>query len=205
MFRSAMMGAMLSLAMAGAAAAEPFESFVDLCVSTNADRRAAEVAVKGAGWTDMAEEMPAEVTEMFRDPALYLNVDPANPGSLLSGDPIELLVTGWGHGEEVMDFKGIVMDICGVMSPQADALMMSKRLTEHLGVPSSTSEGQTMWLYSRQGDRFVSEASLADAEDDAVRQAAETRSLFFAFAFDGDGMAGLFVGAVRPEAKATDR
>lgn len=104
-----------------------------------------------------------------------------------------------------MDFKGIVMDICGVMSPQADALMMGKRLTEHLGVPSSTSDGETMWLYSRQGDRFVSEVDLADAEDDAVRQAAQTRSLFVAYVFDEDGMAGLFVGAVRPEAKAPDR
>lgn len=200
-----MMGAMLSLAMAGAAVAEPFQSFVDLCVSTDADGRAAEVAVKGAGWSDMAEALPPEITEMFRDPALYLNVDPANPGAMVSDDPIELLVTGWGRGEEIMDFKGIVMDICGVMSPQADPLMMSKRLTEHLGVPSSTSEGETMWLYSRQGDRFVSEAGLADAEDDAVRQAAQTRSLFVAYVFEEDGLAGLFVGAMRPEAKAPDR
>lgn len=83
-----MMGAMLSLAVAGAAAAEPFRSFVDLCVSTNADGHAAEVAVKGAGWTDMAEELPPEITEMFRDPALYLNLNPANPGAMLSDDPI---------------------------------------------------------------------------------------------------------------------
>lgn len=197
---------MLSLALAGAAAAEPFQSFVDLCVSTNADARAAEVAAKGSGWSDVTAQMPPEIGEDFEDAAVYFNFDPAAAAAgLATLESMEILVTGWGDGETVMDTKGVFMDVCGVMSPQADALTLGKRIAEHLGVPSSTDESLTLWLYSRQGDRFVSEAALMDFEDDSLLAVARERSLYAVYVFEEDGLAGLFVGAVRPEAKAPDR
>ncbi|WP_156376950.1 MULTISPECIES: hypothetical protein [unclassified Brevundimonas] len=208
MLRSVMMGAMLSLALAGAAAAEPFRSFADLCLSTDASARVAGGAAKGSGWRDVTTQMAAEMGDMgeeFQDIAVYFNFDPASAGRLSPDQSIEILVTGWGDGEAVMDTKGVVLDLCGVLSPEADALTMSKRVSDHLGVPSSTNDDETLWLYSRQGDRFVSEAALVDAEDDIFMEAARERSLYAVYVFEEDGMAGLFVGAVRPEAKAQDR
>lgn len=208
MFRSGMMGAMLSLALAGAAAAEPFGSFADLCLSTNADAHVAEVAAKGARWTDVTTQMAAAMDDMdeeFQDIAIYLNFDPANAGGLSPDQSFEILVTGWGDGEAVMDTKGVILDLCGVLSPQADALTLSKRLADHLGMPSSAHGDETVWLYSRQGERFVSEAALAEADEDTILAAARQRSLYAVYVLDEDGMAGLFVGAVRSEAKARDR
>ncbi len=205
MFRSGMMGAVLSLALAGAAAAEPFQSFANLCLSTNADAHAAEVAAKGSGWTDVTAQMDADLGEEFQDVAAFMNFDPANAASLSPDDSVEILFTGWGDGETVMDTKGVVLDLCGVMSPQAEAQFMRKRLTDHLGLSASTDESETYWLYSRQGDRFVPEAALADAEDDAFMAATRERSLYVVYVFEEDGLTGLFVGAVRSEAKAPDR
>ena len=201
-----MMGALLSLAVAGAAAAEPFQSFADLCLSTNAGAHAAEVAAKGAGWSDVTGEMGAEMDEEFQDVAVFLNFDPAAAAAgLASVDSMEILVTGWGDGETVLDTKGLVLDLCGVMSPEADALFMRKRLADHLGVPPTTEGSNTFWLYSRQGDRFVSEAALADIDEEALLAAARARSLYAVYVFEEDGLAGLFVGAVRPAEKAADR
>lgn len=205
MFRYGLAGAVLSLALAGAAAAEPFQSFADLCLSTNGEAHAAEIAAKGSRWSDVTAQMAADIGEEFRDVAIYLNFDPAAAADLASLDSMEILVTGWGDGEAVLDTKGVVLDLCGVMSPQAEARLMRKRLTDHLGLSASTDGSQTYWLYSRQGDRFVSEAALAEADEETLLAAARERSLYAVFVFEEDGLAGLFVGAVRSEAKAPDR
>lgn len=197
---------MLSLALAGAAAAEPFQSFANLCLSTNADAHAAEVAAKSSGWSDVTAQVGADMGDEFQDAAIYFNFDPADAAAGLSSlDPMEILVTGWGDGETVMDTKGVVLDLCGVMSPEADALTLDKRLTDYLGMPSTTAGDETVWVYSRQGNRFVSEADLIDAEDEAFLAAMQQRSLYVVYMFEEDGLAGLFVGAMRPEAKAGDR
>jgi hypothetical protein len=201
-----MMGALFSLALAGAAAAEPFQSFADMCVSTDASAHRAELVAKGAGWRDATSLMPADSGEAFQNTTVFLNFDPANPGDSTPGD-MEVLMTGWADGEAILDIKGVVLDVCGVMSPEGDPLRMGKRLTDHLGLPASAEDGGTMpvWLYSRQGDRFVSEAGLIDAEDEEFLAAVRQRSVYAVYVFDADGLAGLFVGAVRPEAKAADR
>lgn len=209
MFRYGFAGAALSLALAGAAAAEPFQSFADLCLSTDADAHVAGVTAKGSGWADVTAQMAAEMGDMgeeYRDITIYLNFNPDDAAAgLTSFDSMEILMTGWGDGETVMDTKGVVLDLCGVMSPEADALTMGKQLGDHLGVPASMDGDDRVWLYSRQGSRFVSEAALADAEDETILAAARTRSLYAVYVFEEEGMAGLFVGAVRSEAKAPDR
>lgn len=200
-----MTGAVLALALAGSAAAEPFQSFADMCVSTNADARAAEVVAKGAGWQDITSQMPTDSIQEFQDTAIFLNFDPADPGGMTPDKSVEFLMTGWGDGEAVLSTKGVVLDVCGVLSPQANARRMGKQLTDHLGLPASTAESETLWLYSRQGDRFVSEASLLDAEDEDFLTAVRERSLYAVFVYEADGLAGLAVGAVRPAAKVADR
>ena len=205
MIRSGLIGALLSLTLAGAAAAEPFQSFADLCLSTDADAEAAKVVAKGSGWTDVTAQMGADIGEEFQDTAVYLNFDPANVASLSEGNSMDILMTGWGDGEAIMGMKGVVLDVCGVMSPQADAQAMSRQLTGHLGLPSSTKLGWTIWMYSRQGGRFVSEAGLMEAGDERFLAATRERSLYFVYLIEEDGLAGLVVGAVRPAAKAQDR
>lgn len=209
MFRLSMAGAAGALWLAAApVAAEPFESFTDLCLATNADAGAGEVAAKSSGWRDVTAQMAADggdMVEGFQDVALYINFDPARPESLPPDQAPELLMTGWGDGEAVMDMKGVVLDLCGVMSPAADALTLGKQLTDYLGMSASTDGEHTFWLYSRGGDGFVSEAALADAEDEVIMAETRNRSLYAVYVLEEEGMAGLFVGAVRPEAKAGDR
>lgn len=205
MLRAGLTGAMLSLVLAGAAAAEPFQSFVDLCLSTNAEAHAAEVAAKGSGWRDVTAQMAADLGEGFQDLAAFLNFDPADAASMSPDQSVEILVTGWGDGEAVMETKGVVLDLCGVMSPQVDALTMGKQLTDHLGMSPARTDDETVWLYSRRGDAFVSEAALMDAGDEVFMARTRERSLYAVYLFEEDGLAGLFVGAVRPEAKAADR
>ena len=209
MFRLSMAGAAGALWLAAApVAAEPFESFADLCLATNADADAGEVAAKSSGWRDVTAQMAAnggDMGEEFQDVAVYFNFDPANPGSLSPDQSLEVLMTGWGDGEAVMDMKGLVLDLCGVMSPAADALTLGKQLTDYLGMSASMGGEHTFWLYSRRSDGFVSEAALADAEDEVIMAAARNRSLYAVYVLEEEGMAGLFVGAVRPDAKAGDR
>lgn len=200
------MGAVLALTLAGAASAEPFQSFADMCVSTDADADAAELVAKGAGWRDATSLMPADEDEEFQNTTVFLNFDPANPASVSPGD-MEVLMTGWADGEAILEIKGVVLDVCGVMSPEGDPLRMSKQLTDHLGLPASEDDSENMpvWLYSRQGDRFVSEAALGEVGDEDFLAAVRQRSVYAVYVFEDDGLAGLFVGAVRPEAKAQDR
>jgi len=205
MLRSGLTGALLSLTLAGAAAAEPFQSFADLCLSTDADAHAAEIAAKGSGWRDFTAQMGADMGEGFQDTAVYLNFDPADVDSLSPGESMDVLVTGWGDGATMLDIKGAVLDVCGVMSPQADSQVMNRQLTAHLGMVPSTKAGETVWFYSRQGGRFVSEAGLVNAGDEAFLAATRERSLYAVYVYEADGLAGLFVGAVRPAAKAQDR
>ena len=209
MFRLSMAGAAGALWLAAApVAAEPFESFADICLATNADAHAGEVVAKSSGWRDVTAQMATEMGDMgeeFQDVAVYVNFDPASPASLSPDQSLEILVTGWGDGEAVMDTKGVVLDLCGVMSPTADTLTMGKRLTDYLGMSANTDGDYTFWLYSRRGGGFVSEEALVDAEDEVIMAAARDRSLYAVYVLEEEGMAGLFVGAVRPEAKAGDR
>jgi len=208
MFRSSIAGSVAALWLAASpVAAEPFQSFADICLATNADAHAGEVAAKGAGWRDVTAQMAADMGDMgdIQDAAVYLNFDPADPAGVSPDQSLEILLTGWGDGEAVMDIKGTVLDLCGVMSPEVDALTMGKRLTDHLGMPANTGGEFTYWLYSRQGDAFVSEAALADAADEVILAATRARSLYAVYVFEDEGLAGLFVGAVRPQAKAGDR
>lgn len=204
MLKSGLIAAMLSVALGGAAVAEPFQSFADLCIAMNADAQDVEVAAKGSGWTDVTAQMPADIHEQFEDATVFFNFDPAKPGSAPGGS-MEIMMTGWSDGAAILDMKGVVLDVCGVMSPGVDPLIIGKRMGEHLGVEETTGDGQAFWIYSRQGDRFVSEAALVEAGDEDLLTAVRSRSLYAVFVFESDGLAGLFVGAVRPAEKAQDR
>lgn len=196
MFRVMLAGVMGGLMMAGAAAAEPFESFVTLCVENNGDRPAAHAAAKRARWTELTAEMMDPGEADFREQVLHVNMDPSDRRHRPRNP--EMLLTGWGDGEEMLGAESVVLEICGVMAPGVDVPRVRTRISRLIGDPAPTGEdGQPMWLYSRNGDRFLSEAALADADDGAIEAAARNRDLYVVFALDQDGMAVLMLGAVR--------
>jgi hypothetical protein len=195
MFRSMLAGVMGSLAVAGAASAEPFQSFTDLCLSTNADRPAAHAAAKLADWVETPVDVGDDQDAKFRDQVLHVKFDSAGHGG--SPAAMELLLTGWGDGEEMLGAESVVLEVCGVMSPRMTAETMRAHMTGLLGDRADEDDIGSVWLYSRDGDRFVSEAALADAADGEIEAAARDRDLYVVFAIQEDGMGILMLGAVR--------
>lgn len=195
MFRVALAGAVCAWMMAGAAMAEPFESFMTLCVDTNGNRPAAHAAAEQARWIALpAGALGSDDTE-FREQIVYANFDPADRSQAPSSP--EALMTGWGDGEEMMGAESVVLEVCGVMAPALDASRMGQRITDLIGARASEADAQPMWLYSRDGDRFVSEAALVEADYGAIEAAARERDLYVVYAMDQDGLGILMLGVVR--------
>jgi hypothetical protein len=188
-------GAVCAWAMAGAAMAEPFESFMTLCVDTNGDRPAAHAAAEQARWAPLPAEALGSDDAQFRELIVYANFDPAD-GRSAPPSP-EVLMTGWGDGEEMMGAENVVLEVCGVMAPAMDASRMGQRITDLIGARASEIDAQPMWFYSRDGDRFVSEAALAEADYGAIEAAARERDLYVVYALEQDDAGILMLGAVR--------
>ncbi|MFN3560123.1 MAG: hypothetical protein ACK4UQ_12685 [Brevundimonas sp.] len=185
-----------ALLAASPAAADPFQSFLKACVTTDGDAAAAIAAVGALGWKAMpaeafGEDLPAEMENV----TIHLNFDPQGESA---PESVELLMTGQADGEMVLDAPSVKMDICGVVAPGADAATLLREATAYLGGPPQMVDGDyTAWIYSRQNGQITLEGDLADAEDDAILAALRERPLFAVFTLDEDGAAGLMLGAFR--------
>jgi hypothetical protein len=180
------------------AAAEPFRTFVDMCLDTNADRQVAGSKAKAANW----HSMPAEVVESFgddmRDPAAFLSVDPAEIGAKGPPADLEVLVTGWGAGEETFGVDGVLIDACVVMAISGDRSSLMARLQEWLGTPPVDIDGEPAFVFSRQGSGFRDESALTDLDDSEIPRIARERKVYMAGVIEEEGMVGLLLGALRP-------
>ncbi|AYG94377.1 hypothetical protein D8I30_03630 [Brevundimonas naejangsanensis] len=183
-------------AIACSAFAEPFQSFVDICLSTNGDARTVATVAQDSGWFKMPDGALPDMGKEFQDPAIHLNFDPNRPNAA-SMKSMEILVTGWGDGETIMEISGLRLDACGLMSPVADVQSLKRAVTAHLGFPPFKSDDMTVWLYSRTAAGFVSEASLKDIDDNAIVEAVRKRKLYALYVITEGDMAGLVLGAVR--------
>lgn len=183
-------------AIACSASAEPFRSFVDICLSTNGDAQAVATAAKDGDWFEMPAEALEDMGKEFRDPAIYLNFDPSKKAAPV--EPMEILLTGWGDGKTTLEIDGLRFDACGLMSPDADSRTLSRSVTAHLGFSPITKGGMTLWLYSRKTGGFVSEAALMDSDDETFVAALKERKLYALYIINEGDMAGLVLGAVRP-------
>lgn len=200
---------MSRLSLAGAAcalwfvaapvAAEPFANFVDLCLETNADRQAAVSAAKAAGWFPMPPEAMDGSDQEFRDLQVYLSADPFAQSDKGPPADLEMLMTGWGSGDEVFGIGGVRVDACVVMSLFDDRSDLAALITERLGFAAINLGDQDGWVFSREGSGFRSEADLMELEESELPRIARERKLYMLGVLNEDGMAGLMLGAVRPD------
>lgn len=200
MFRPAAVGIALALCFAAVPAiAEPFESFSGICLAANGDREDAGARAKGAGWLAMPVEGLDLTGSGLSDPALYVSVDPATLGEKGLPDDFEMLVTGWGAGEDVFKTPGVRLDACAVMSAAGVVETLKRRMEVLVGAPPVDMDGEDVWLLSRVGDRFVAEPDLMSLEEPDLRRLARERKLYIVGILAEDDMAGLILGALRQD------
>ncbi|MFC7377271.1 hypothetical protein [Brevundimonas sp. GCM10030266] len=184
------------LLFAAPVAAEPFDTFHDLCFATHGDRPAAHAEAKRRGWTEIPTEALGDMAEeMFRELVMHTNFNPAT-GEATDGAP-GLLLTGWGDGEEMMGAESVVVEICSLMSPELELEDAEQRLTALVGARAVAPDEEKMWLYSRVDGRYVSEAALQEFAGGEIEAVARQRDLYVAFAMEDDGARVLMLGAVR--------
>ena len=110
MFRSIIAGAVCALGLAASpAAAEPFQSFLDMCLDTNADRQAAIAVAKAAGWYSMTPEALDMESDELQEPTLHLSIDPAQMSDKGPHADMDMLVPGWAGEAWDNGFDGVRM------------------------------------------------------------------------------------------------
>ncbi len=183
---------------ASAAAAEPFQSWIDMCLNTNLDLQAAGALAKADGWTPLSVEDMDLGEDNLQDPVLYLSADPATLTDKSVRD-VEMLLTGWGRGEEIFGVPGVRMDACVVMSEASDAATLRSRLQDWLGIESTMLDGEETWVFSRNGAGFRSEAALMSLAEDELPRLAREKKVFVAALIPEDGMSGLMLAILRAD------
>ncbi len=198
--RSIIAGAACALWLAASpAAAEPFQNYIDLCLETQADRQAAGAKAKAAGWFPLPADTVDFGEDTFRDPAMYLSVDPADFSDKGPPADLDVLMTGWGSGEEAFGLSDVRLDACVVMSGSADADTLRSRLQALLGVEPFELDGEDAWVFSREGSGFRSEAALMDLDDAEMPRIAREKKVFIAAVIPADGMTGIMLAIFRPD------
>lgn len=196
MFRSLLLGGLLAVGLASAAAADPFQDYLDFCVTTDGAAPAAGSAAQAAGWFKLPTEAFGEEAP-FRDPSVYLSHDPAGLSDKGPPPDFRLLVSGWDEGEAVFGLNGMRLDLCSVAVAEADFAALRTRLAAYFGFPSVMIDGEEVWAWSRQGAQMRSEAAIfAEGQDPST--AIMGRKVFVAGMLQEDGMVMLILGALRP-------
>jgi hypothetical protein len=196
MVRSFLVGALLALGLAGTAAAEPFQEYLDLCFTPDASARAAGSGAQGLGWVKLPEgSFGSDVP--FQDPSVYLSLDPYALGDKEPPADMRMLITGWGEGEAVFGLDGMRVDLCAVAVMSGDADALRSRMASHFDFAPGHVDGDEVWAWSRQGSRLQSEVALFDEGQDP-NTAVMGRKIFVAGVVDEDGMVMMILAAIRP-------
>lgn len=200
MSRLTLAGAVCALSLtAWPAAAEPFDHFIEMCLRTNADAASAAAAALRAGWHRKLDEETADHgTALFAAPVIYLSDDPAmGDGSRAF---VDFLMTSTASGEEMFGVPDTTIEACSVVT-EHDLTAQRARMTRELGFEPLESSESIIWIYSRDGDAFRSEASLADVELDAseMLRLLRERQFFFAMVSEhGTGAVAITTQLFRP-------
>lgn len=199
MSRSIIAGAACALCLAASpAAAEPFQSFIDMCLDTNADRQAAIAVAKAAGWYSMTPDVLDMESDELQEPTLHLSVDPALIGDKGPPADVEMLVTGWAGEAWDIGVDGVRMDACAIGAPFGDAAALQAQLEQRLGVPSVDMDGQRAWAFTRVGERFQSQADFFKMEDDEALRTLAAGKLYMAVVLPEDDVVVIMLATFRP-------
>lgn len=192
---AAALGAVALLA-ASPVAAEPFQNFLRMCMVADAEARAAGDAADAAGWTKFPASDLGEGGDLpFEDAEVYVFLSSADEEKAIA--EMEILLTGWQSGEEMLKAEEVRLDLCAVGGPGAigDAI---EAMEDHIGFPPVDINGSTVWMFSRQGERFRSENDYFDDESEARIEAVLTRKLRMAGVMRQGDMTLFLLGAARP-------
>ena len=183
---------------ASPAAAEPFRNFVDMCLNTNADRQAAVSRAKGIGWHPMAADALG-LGEDLEEATLHVSADPALMTAKGPPADLEMLVTGFGGGQMDFGVEGTRMEACVVGAVGRDPAELEAQLEERLGMPPAELDGQRLWMFTRAGAGFRSEAAfLEQGDEEALRTIAE-RKLYMAIVIPEGDVVVIMLATFRPD------
>lgn len=191
------MVSVLALGLASPAAAEPFDHFIEMCLKTNANAASAAAAALNAGWYREPDEETADLgDEVFAPPVIHVSVDPARRDE--SGEFADFLMTTTAGGEEMFGVPGTTVETCAVVT-ESDLAAQRARMTRELGFEPLESTQGSIWIYSRDGAAFRSEAALADVDASEMLRLIRERHLFFAMVTEGEtGGIGIGTSLIRP-------
>lgn len=192
-------GAVALLLFAQPAVAGPVENLEAFCIQTGADRAAASAAAVSAGWRPAPREMFDATNEQFRDAEIYVNFDLETGTLPPAGEVPQILMIGWGSGQDVFGFDGAILDACAILTMGADAAETVNAMTRRFGF-SPVAREEAVWLYSIAGGAFVDESALSDVEDSVILEVLDQRQIYMAGVMAEDPtMVALFVGAPRAD------
>ncbi|GAA0651060.1 hypothetical protein [Brevundimonas lenta] len=198
MFRAAAVGGVLAVCLfASPAAAEPFENFVKLCINTKVDGATSAALAKADGWVPLPPETLGE-EPMFEDPRIFLSQDPAG----FTDKPpteLDLLMTGWGSGEDVFGLGGVKLDFCAIAPVIGEKGDFIAQLGAFLAIEPMQVQEHTAWVFSPQGAGFISRPDLLDDDSEAeFLRVVREEKVFLATVVESDGTEMLLIGAIRP-------
>ncbi len=198
MFRWVAAGAIAVLCFVSpAAAAEPFDDFVNLCVNNDGRREVVIAKAEERGWFRLPAEALPDDGE-FRDTVAFLSADPEDHPNGMPAD-LRMIMVGRGDSEKLLGVTSLEMEACAVvlLSETSDSASWAGRLDRLLGFGAKSSGADPLWVFSRAGSGFRSESDLMDLPDDQLSAAAKQRDLYIAGLL-GEDFSGLLFAAIRP-------
>ncbi len=198
MFRLVAAGAMFMLCLVGSpAAAEPFDDFVNLCMNNDGRRDLVIAKAEERGWYRLPTEVVPPDNAELKDMVAFLSADPADhPDGMPAG--LRMLMVGRGDGQKLLGVASLELEVCAVavMDDTAPTASWADRLDQTLGLKAITKTGAPLWVFSRDGTKFRSEADALDLPEDQIATFAKQQSLYLASVLDED-YPGLLFAAVR--------
>lgn len=179
------------------AAAEPFDDFVNLCVNNDGRREVVIAKAEERGWFRLPAEALPEDGE-FRDTVAFLSANPEDHPNGMPAD-LRMIMVGRGDSEKLLGVTSLEMEACAVvlLAETSDSASWAGRLDRMLGFGAKSTGEDPLWVFSRAGSGFRSEADLMDLPDDQLSAVAKQRDLFIAGLL-GEDYSGLLFAAIRP-------
>lgn len=203
MFRSIAAGVAAAVCLtAGAASAEPFDTFGQFCLENEARPEAIESAVhKAGGWHPVPEEMIGPMRQAgFGQARAWMNA----PMEALQ-DPdkvaaIEMVIAARVDGAAIFQLPGTTADICMVMAAGHEAGPLRRKLEGAMGFEAYEAHELPLWMFTpADGGGYRSENALATIQPEAfIRILAERPIHIASFMDDRErGLTGLLAGVLR--------
>lgn len=180
MFRFAAAVAALSLCASGAAQAQSFDDFMQMCVAPQGDPALSREAADAAGWKAASPAMVAYIWKPEKE---------FNVASVMAapGGRVGLLISASGNDIPFeVESDSLDMQACILLTETVSIAGARARFLDlKLGAPIED-EGNLYYILSRSADgRLRDERALIEGPEASLMAAVRARSLFFVGVMDG--------------------